>query len=191
MPPRLRKLTLGVHVTVAVGWIGAIAAYLVLDVTVATSLDASTLRAAYLAMDLIARYVIVPLAVASLVTGLIVSLGTRWGLIRHYWVLISLLLTLVATAVLLIETRTISHLAAVAADPATSTDDLRALGSTLVHSIGGAVVLLVVLFLNVFKPQGVTRYGWRKQRAERDRAAAAVGTGPDVGGSGGAPHTRP
>lgn len=166
MTPGLRKFTLAVHITFSVGWIGAVAGYIALDVAAATSQDAQTLRAAYLAMELIARYVIVPLAFASLLTGLVISLGTRWGLFRHYWVLFSLVLTVLATVVLLVETQTISHFADIAADPATSGDDLRALGSTLVHSVGGAMVLLVVLVLNVYKPQGMTRYGWRKQQEE-------------------------
>ncbi len=167
MPPRLRKFALAAHVASSVGWIGAVAGYIALDVTAATSQDAQTLRAAYLAMELIAWYVIVPLALASLLTGLVMSLATKWGLFRHYWVLISLLLTIIATVVLLVETQTISYFADIAADPATSGDDLRALGSTLVHSVGGTVVLLVILVLNVYKPRGMTRYGWRKQHERR------------------------
>jgi hypothetical protein len=88
-------------------------------------------------------------------------------LFRHYWVLISLLLTISATAVLLVETQTISYFADIAADPTTSSDDLRGLGSTLVHSVGGTVVLLVIVVLNVYKPRGMTRYGWRKQDEQR------------------------
>jgi hypothetical protein len=164
MTPRLRKFALAAHITVSAGWIGAVAAYIALDVAAATSQDAQTLRAAYLAMESIARSVIVPLAFAALLTGLVMSLGTKWGLFRHYWVLISLLLTIIATLVLLSETQTISYFADIAADPTTSSGDLRALGSTLVHSIGGTVVLLVILVLNVYKPQGMTRYGQRKQR---------------------------
>jgi DMSO/TMAO reductase YedYZ heme-binding membrane subunit len=169
MTPRLRKSALAVHITLAVGWIGAVAGYIALDVTAATSQDAQTLRAAYLAMELIAWYVIIPLALASLLSGLVMSLGTRWGLVRHYWVLISLLLTVIATIVLLAETQTISYFANVAADPTASGDDLRALGSTLVHSVGGTVVLLVILVLNVYKPRGMTRYGWRKRQEEQRR----------------------
>jgi hypothetical protein len=167
MTPCLRKLVLAAHITLAVGWIGAVAGYIALDVAAATSQDAQKLRAAYLAMELIAWYVIVPLALASLLTGLIMSLGTKWGLFRHYWVLISLLLTIIATVVLLVETQTISYFADIAADPTTSSDDLRALGSTLVHSVGGTVMLLVILVLNVYKPRGMARYGWRKQQEER------------------------
>jgi DMSO/TMAO reductase YedYZ heme-binding membrane subunit len=166
MTPRLRKSALAAHITFSVGWIGAATGYIALDIAAATSQDAQTLRAAYLAMGLIARYVIVPLALASLLTGLVMSLGTKWGLFRHYWVLISLLLTIIATVVLLVETQTISYFADVAADPTTSGDDLRALGSTLVHSVGGTVVLLAILALNVYKPRGMTRYGWRKRSTQ-------------------------
>ncbi|HEV2125990.1 MAG TPA: DUF2269 family protein [Chloroflexota bacterium] len=167
MPPRLRKVALTVHLIASVGWIGAVAAYLALDVAAATNQDAQTLRAVYLAMELITWYVIVPSAFASLLTGLVMSLGTKWGLFRHYWVLISFLLTIIATVVLVMETRTISYFAGRAADPAASSDDLRALGNTLVHSLGGTVVLLVILVLNVYKPRGMTPYGQRKQQEER------------------------
>jgi hypothetical protein len=174
LSPGLRKFALATHLTLSVGWIGAVAAYMALDVAAATSEDAQVLRAAYLMMESIARYVIVPLAFAALLTGLVMSLGTSWGLFRHYWVLISFLLTLVATTVLLVETRVISSLAEMAADPTTSTEDLRAMPSTLVHSVGGAVVLLVILVLNVYKPQGMTRHGWRKQRERRQREQRAA-----------------
>ena len=167
MTPRLRKFALAAHITLAVGWIGAVAGYIALDVAAATSQNAETLRACYLAMGLIAWYVIVPLALAALVTGLAMALGTRWGLFRHYWVLISLLLTIIATVVLLVETQTISYFADRAADPTTSGDDLRALGNTLVHSVGGIAVLLVILVMNVYKPRGMTQYGWRKQQEQR------------------------
>jgi hypothetical protein len=167
MSPNLRKFALAAHLTVSVGWVGAVAAYLALDLSAATSQNPTTLRAAYVAMESIARFVIVPLGVTSLLTGLVMSLGTTWGLFRHYWVLISLVLTVIATAVLLVETRTISSLGEMAADPTTSAEHLRAMPSTLVHSVGGTVVLLVVLVLNMYKPQGLTRYGWRKLQAER------------------------
>ncbi|HWH24023.1 MAG TPA: DUF2269 domain-containing protein [Candidatus Limnocylindria bacterium] len=170
MSAGLRKFVLATHLTLSIGWIGAVAAYIALDVAAATSQDGVALRAAYLAMGLIVAYVIVPLAVAALLTGLVVSLGTKWGLFRHWWVLISFLLTLFATAVLLIETRTISAYAAMAADPTTTSADLHPLGGTLLHSVGGLLVLLVIAWLNVYKPRGLTRYGWRKLQEER-RAA--------------------
>jgi hypothetical protein len=167
MPPALRKVALAVHLTVSVGWVGAVAAYLALDVTVATSHDPQLVRSAWIAMGLIASWAIVPLALTALLTGLVMALGTKWGLFRHWWVLISFVLTVVANAVLLSETLVITGSAAIASDPTTSPEQLLALPSTLPHSVGGLVVLLVIQVLNVHKPRGMTRYGWRKLQEER------------------------
>lgn len=172
MRPGMRKLVLSLHLTVSVGWIGAVAAYLALDVATVVTNDPAIVRAGYLGMDLIIRSVIVPLAVVTLISGIAISLGTRWGLFRHYWVVISLALTLLATAVLMFETRTVSALAEVAANPSTTPEQLAALDSTLVHSIGGIIVLGAILVLNVYKPRGMTRYGWRKQQDLQRKASA-------------------
>jgi hypothetical protein len=167
MPPRLRKVVLTAHVVSSVGWLGAVVAYLALDVTAVVSRDVQVVRAAYVAMNLVVWYAIVPLALASVLIGVLNALGTTWGLVRHYWVLVKLVLTVIAAAVLLAETQTVSRLAEVAATGA----DPRELPSTLLHSIGGAVVLLTTTVLSVFKPRGVTRYGWRKQRQASGRQA--------------------
>jgi hypothetical protein len=169
LAPSARKLVLAIHLTTSVGWLGAVVAYIPLDLTVALSNDPGTVRGAWAAMGLIATAVLVPLALASLVTGLIISLGTRWGLIRHWWVVVSLVLTLVAVLVLLNESRVITSSAAMAAAPTTSAEHLLAIPPTLPHSIGGLVLLLIVQWLNVFKPQGLTPYGWRRQQEERQR----------------------
>ena len=168
MPPRIRKLALATHLTCSVGWLGAVAAYLALDVTVATSQDPEIVRGAWIAMGLIAAWAIVPLAIASLLTGLVMSLGTKWGLFRHWWVLISFLLTVVATVVLLSEAGVIAQAAALAADAGVPDQQLLAFPSTLPHSVGGLLVLLVIQVLNVFKPQGMTPYGWRKLDEQRE-----------------------
>src|SRR5919106_1920160 len=103
MTPGLRKFALTTHLTVSVGWIGAVVAYLALGVSAVTSQDAQTVRAAWIAMEVTGWYVIVPLALAALLTGIVMSLGTPWGLFRHYWVLISLGLTIFSTVVLLLH----------------------------------------------------------------------------------------
>jgi hypothetical protein len=165
MAPGLRKFALIVHLTVSVGWIGTVLAYLALGVASRTSQDTETVRAAYLALDVIGWYAIVPLALAALLTGLVMSLGTTWGLFRHYWVLISLVLTIFSTVILLLHMPTVNALANVArtADLAR----LRALGGDLFHPGIGLLVLLVITGLNVYKPRGVTPYGWRKQQERR------------------------
>ena len=164
MAPRLRKFALTAHVTSSVGLLGAIAAFLVLAGAGLTSQDTKIVRAAYLAMELIARLVIVPLAFASLLSGIIQSLGTPWGLFRHYWVLVKLLLTAFATSVLLSKMALISYVSRVAAATTLSRADLHAARIELVvHAAGGLLVLLVPALLSVYKPPGLTRYGWQKQ----------------------------
>ncbi|MDQ3937605.1 MAG: hypothetical protein M3253_02880, partial [Chloroflexota bacterium] len=135
--------------------------------------SAATVRSAWLAMGIVVSWAIVPLALAGLLTGLVMALGTKWGLFRHWWVLISLALTILATVVLLAEAGVVTRSAAIAA-ASTSEIEVRALRPTLLHSIGGLVVLLVVQVLNVYRPPGLTPYGWRKQQEEhRQRAGQA------------------
>src|SRR5262249_13587028 len=102
LTPILRKVALTAHIISSVGWFGAVGGFLALAVAGLTSRDAQMVGAAYLAMELTAWFVIVPLTFASLVTGLIVSLGTHWGLFRHYWVLLKFVLTSFATVLLLV-----------------------------------------------------------------------------------------
>jgi hypothetical protein len=165
MSPSLRKFALSAHLTFSVGWIGAVVAYLALGINAVTSQEISTVRAAWTAMEVTGWYVIVPLALASLLSGLIMALGTRWGLFRHYWVLISFVLTLFSTIVLLLHMPTVSSMADVAQEAAGARLD--ELGGDLLHPGIGLVVLLVIQVLNLYKPPGMTRYGWRKQQEQR------------------------
>jgi uncharacterized membrane protein len=166
MPPRLRKFALTVHVTSSVGWLGAVAAFLAFAVVGLTSRDAQTVRGAYLVMEPAARLVLVPLAFASLITGLVMSLGTTWGLFRHYWVLFKLAITIFATIILLTYMETFRFMAGVAADPSANPAVVRN-PSPVVHSVLALLVLLVATVLAVYKPRGLTPYGWRKQREQR------------------------
>ena len=162
LTPRIRKLALTAHVVSSVGWLGAIAAFLALAVVGLTSEDEQTVRGAYLVMEPAAWFVLVPLAFASLLTGLVQALGTAWGVFRHYWVLFKLLINVFATGVLLIYLETFSLMAGVAADPSADLDVVRN-ASPLLHATLALLLLLVATILAVYKPPGLTRYGRRKQ----------------------------
>jgi len=167
MASGLRRFALTAHVISSVGLLGAIAGFLALAVAGLTSQDDQMVRAAYLAMELIARFVILALAFASLLTGLIQSVGTPWGLFRHYWVLVKLLLTVFATIGLLARMELISRAARLSAETIIARADLRAAGIQLViHASGGLLVLLAPAILSVYKPPGMTRYGWRRQHGQ-------------------------
>jgi hypothetical protein len=173
MTPRLRKFALTAHVTSSVGWLGTVAAFQALAIAAVRSREPEAVRGFYLAMELTGWYVIVPFCVASLVTGLIMSLGTAWGLFRHHWVVVKFLITVVAALILFGFTQTLSSLGDLAADQALSIGELRSLKqSPVLHSGGGLLVLLVTTILAVYKPWGLTRYGRRKQH---------TGVAPDSG----------
>jgi hypothetical protein len=169
MTPRLRKLALTAHVTSSVGWLGAVAGFLALAVAGLTSQDAQTVRAAYLTMELTGWFVLVPLTLASLLTGLVQSLGTKWGLFRYYWILAKLLINLFATIVLLMYMRTLDYLAGVAAEATESGGDLGVLRSPspTIHAALALLLLLVATALAVYKPRGMTPWGQRTQHEQR------------------------
>jgi hypothetical protein len=160
MSQPMRKLALTTHVTASVGWIGALAVFFAHALAGLLSADEQIVRAMSIAMGISAWFVILPLALASLVTGLVQALGTAWGLVRHYWILFKLLLTAVATIVLLLKLGPISSLAEEAARATFSSTDLIELrASVMVHAGGGLLVLLTAATLAVYKPQGMTAYG--------------------------------
>lgn len=169
MSPRLRSFVLTLHVTCSAGLIGAVAGFLALGVAGLISEDAVVVRATYVAMELITWSILVPLSFASLLTGVVQSLATPWGLFRHYWVLAKLLLTVAVVIILLLQTEPISYMAAVAAKTTLSSVDLRDLRLSLVlpHAGGGLLVLFLIIMLSVYKPRGLTRYGWNRQHARR------------------------
>lgn len=168
MPPAIRKFALAAHITSSVGALGAVAAFLALAIAGLYSRDTQLVRASYLAMDLTAWFVIVPLVFASLLTGIIQSLGTPWGLFRHYWVLAKLVVMIVVTLVLLLQLELIGYLADASSETLFSSADLRGLRmSPVIHAAGGLLVLLVPVALSLYKPGGMTRYGWRRQHEGR------------------------
>ncbi len=175
MSPGLRKFALTAHVTASIGWFGAVAAFLALALAGMFSQDPVLVRAAYLVMGLTTWAVIVPLALVSLLTGVVSSLFTRWGLFRYYWVLLKLVITILATLVLLLHTQFIDFLAGAAAKTAVLGPALSgAQREMVIASAAALVVLLVLTVLSVYKPRGVTPYGQRKLDEQRPGVAAGA-----------------
>jgi len=162
--PGARKTWLALHLAVSVGWIGGAGVYLALVLRAMAEPGPALVRSTWAALNLIGWWVLVPMALVSVSSGVVLALGTRWGLLRHYWVVISLVLTVLAAAVLLAHMGTVSAQAAAAeaglAEPA-------GLPSELLHAGLGLVVLLFVHSLNIFKPRGLTPIGWRAKNLDR------------------------
>ena len=168
LSPRARKLALTTHVVSSVGWLGAVAATLVLAIAGVAGDDAQTVRAVYPALEVVGLYALVPLSLASLLSGLVISLAGKWGLLQHYWVVTKLVINLVASLVLLLYMQTLGALA----DAAGSAAELGAVrsASPVLHAGAALVLLIAAAILSVYKPAGRTRHGWRKE--ERLRAAS-------------------
>ena len=141
---------------------------MILDIILATSEDLKLIRYAWFFMYKLVTFVIIPLAIITLITGIILGLGTPWGLFKHWWVVYSLVLTILSVIILLIQFASIRQNAVTAMKESTTSSELKSLGNTLLHSVGGLVVLLLIMILNFYKPNGLTPYGWRKLQ-ERKR----------------------
>jgi hypothetical protein len=162
--PSARKVFLTLHVVSSVGWLGSVAAFLALAVVGLRTGDAATVRIAYGGADLITRYVIVPLCFAALLTGLVQGLGTVWGIFRHYWVIAKLAITVLSTLILMLHTQAIEHIALTSASRDLASGDLRRLRIQLVADSAAALIALGgATVLSIYKPRGLTPYGWRRQ----------------------------
>lgn len=96
---------------------------------------------------------------------------------RYWWVVVKLVLTINATLVLLQYMQIMRDLVEAARDA--TLNDLRVLAfSPVVHASAGAGVLLGANVLSVYKPRGLTPYGWRwedaQRRKQKDRRAKAA-----------------
>jgi hypothetical protein len=179
MTLRIRKGALTAHIACSVGWFGAVFSFLALALAGLLSQDLQVVRAAYLSMSMIGWWVIVPLSFASIATGLVQVFSTSWGLVRHYWVMLKFMISIVATSLLLLHLQPVNRIASVAAAGPLSNTDLRELRIAVAADAASALLALIAaLSLAVYKPKGMTSYGWRRQqpRAAQVDPRAAEGT---------------
>ena len=158
----MRKFILFAHVATSVGLLGAVASFLLLSIFGILSSNVQLVKASYVLLMPLTSYLILPLVVASLLIGIISSLGTPWGLVRYYWVAAKLLLTSVTLIVLLLQMSAIAELSAIAATRIVIDTDVGLRIRMIVHAGGGLGVLLLIIILSLWKPKGVTPYGQRQ-----------------------------
>jgi hypothetical protein len=173
MPRNLRKLVLIVHVVVSVGWIGIEAGLLALGLTGLYIRDPEVLRATYVATGIFGGIFLAPVSMGTLVTGVLLSVGTPWGLVRHYWVLVKFVLTvaLVASGILVLN-RGLQEAAVKVSEVPLSTltsADVGTLRFQIIASVSVALLLLITATtLSVYEPWGRTWFGRRKVVARRE-----------------------
>jgi hypothetical protein len=155
------------HIAFSVGWLGAVAVFLALAVTGLTSHDIQLARSSLIAMKISAWFVIVPFCLTALFTGIVQAVGTKWGLFKHYWIVVKLFLTVASTILLLLHMQPINYLAGVAADPSFSNSQETGRIINIITKAGGTIlVLLTITTISVYKPWGKIKYELRNSQAE-------------------------
>ncbi len=166
LTPAARKALLVLHAICGIGWMGVDIALLVLLITARTTNDAALVVSGFNAIRMIVPIAVPPLSLGILVTGLILGLGTRWGLVRYWWVLVKLLLSLVMTVLVFVSLVPAVNSIAVLSATTISADAVRAsLGTLPTMLLFPPVVSFLMLgaaaILSIFKP-------WRRTPWSRE-----------------------
>ena len=138
------------------------ASFLLLSIFGIVSSNVQLVQASYVLLMPLAEFLILPLVLASLLIGIISSLGTPWGLVRYYWVAAKLLLTSITLFVLLLQMNAIAELSTIAAAHVVTDADMGLRLRMIIHAGGGLGVLLLIMILSLWKPKGVTPFGQRQ-----------------------------
>ncbi|WP_415947660.1 DUF2269 domain-containing protein [Streptomyces sp. KLOTTS4A1] len=161
-----RRATLVVHVTAAAGWLGLTLGLLALAAAAITTDSAATTEAAVRSMKLFADWLVIPLALLTLLSGLLLSLGTQWGLARHRWVYVKFWLTLATTAASTFALRPgVNHNAEIVSAGGALPDATDLIMGPIV-SLTAYVFMTVI---SILKPWGLTRRGRRLRTAAAER----------------------
>jgi uncharacterized membrane protein len=167
LSPGLRKALLVLHIVTAVSWMGVDIALFILLMTARTTDDPALVVSGFQAIRMIVPAAVPPLSLGILVTGILLGLGTRWGLLRHWWVLVKLLLSLVMTFLVFFSLVPAVNSMAVGLPGDMSADAMRAsLGALPTMLLFPPVVSFLMLgtaaILSVFKPW--QRTPWSRER---------------------------
>ncbi len=166
MSNNLRKLNLTSHITFSVGWVGAVIVFLALAISGLTTPDTFLARSMCLALEVCTLFVIVPFCILSLITGLIQAIGTKWGLFKHYWIIVKLFLTIAMTILLFLHLQPINALSAAGSDPSFSNSkEAFALIDIIKKAGAAALVLISITAISIYKPWGMTKSSSKDQSA--------------------------
>jgi hypothetical protein len=160
LTPTTHKLLLLLHIVVSVGWLGLNVGNLTLAITGLTTDDPGTQHAAFGAMYLIGGPLLIPVSLLALVSGVLLGMSTKWGLIRYRWVLVKLTLTVIAVVLIPLSLLPgLRELSALMAD--TPADRLADTGALALDMLAAGLVstsmYVTNAVLSVLKPWGRTR----------------------------------
>ncbi len=95
---RWRNTVLSLHIAASVALLGDSAAFLAISIR-ARGLPADEAHASYEILNVLSLTFGIPLSFVALGTGIALGVGSRWGVLRHPWVIMKLVLLLSVLAV--------------------------------------------------------------------------------------------
>lgn len=171
-----RRATLVVHVVSAAGWLGIALGLLALGITAATTESAPVLEASVRSMKTLVDWVVFPVALLTLLTGLLMALGSSWGLARHRWIYTKFWLTLamiVGTFFGFRDSIVDAYTDVTAGHPLADADEV------LLGPMISLTSYVFMVALSVLKPWGLTKRGRKRRSVSRgameDTAAKVSG----------------
>jgi uncharacterized membrane protein len=82
-----KRWLLIIHILFAAIMIGNMVAFLIFSMTAALAGDKDIVQTCYQAMHILSKTSVKASTIATTVTGILLSLWTKWGLVRYYWIL--------------------------------------------------------------------------------------------------------
>jgi len=159
------------HIISSVGWLGVILGAIALSVAGMNTDDLDRVNSLYVAMEVLATTFFLPGTLLVVITGVVLGLGTKWGLVKWWWVTVKLVVGLVLFAAGAFNMRFAVYSAAEQAG------ELKPLESSVDVSLFGMLAVMAALgifaaLLSVLKPWG--RINWR--RSATTAPAGTTGT---------------
>lgn len=152
---RTRRLTLIVHITSAGTWLGLDAAFAVLAYTALLSDDVETAGAAFQMLTIVAVWPMLSVALLNLGTGLVLALGTKYGLFKYWWVIVKLGINVTFSTLIILALRPeLGRIAAAGRQLANHETSSVPIGILPYPLTVGPLLLLTAVTISVIKPWG-------------------------------------
>ena len=172
---RTRRAVLITHIASAGAWLGVDVAMAVLIVTAMTTDEPGTLVFSLQALELVSIWPLLACGLLCLLSGIVLGLGGKWGLLQYWWVAVKLVLNLVLTGLVLVSLRAeVSEQAALARRAASGEVVTFDLSNLIYPPTVSPTLLLVAIALSVIKPWG------RIRRPDRMREPRPAREGPST-----------
>ena len=157
---RTRKSVLAVHIGSAGAWIGIDVVMGVLIFTALLTADLDRRALSLQALELFAVWPLFITGVVCLISGILLGLGSKYGLLRFWWVAVKLVLNLLLSALVLVALRsTVVDVAEQARLFAAGLAEVPVVGDLIYPPVVSTTLLITALVLSIFKPWGRIRKG--------------------------------